>query len=110
MATPLKSPAKIWKYIPGQESPQITNAQALTKPIEKINLGMKIQIREGSAAKNFEQLHSLLESHPESCMLCTDDCHPDDLSKGHINKISATCNQTRTQRIQCSTRSMYKCR
>lgn len=62
---------------------------SLNEALEKIKHGMKIQIREGSAAKNFEQLHSLLESNPESCMLCTDDCHPDDLSRGHINKIAA---------------------
>ncbi len=60
---------------------------SLDEAIEKINKGMLIQIREGSAAKNFDALHSLLNSHPERCMLCTDDCHPDDLLNGHINKI-----------------------
>lgn len=59
----------------------------LDEAIEKINDGMIIQIREGSAAKNFSELHSLLKSHPDKCMLCTDDSHPDDLSRGHINKI-----------------------
>ncbi len=62
---------------------------SLDEAIEKINQNMIIQIREGSAAKNFEQLHSLLSSHPEKCMICTDDCHPDDLMKGHINRIAA---------------------
>jgi adenine deaminase len=62
---------------------------SLDEALEKISLGMTIQIREGSAAKNFDQLHSLLSSHPEKCMLCTDDCHPDDLMKGHINKLVA---------------------
>ena len=55
--------------------------------IDKINRGMKIQIREGSAAKDFENLFPLLNSHPDKVMFCTDDCHPDDLIKGHINKI-----------------------
>lgn len=54
--------------------------------IEKINRGIKIQIREGSAAKDFENLFPLLNSHPAKVMFCTDDCHPNDLVKGHINK------------------------
>lgn len=56
---------------------------------EKIKQGMKIQIREGSAAKNFNKLFPLIHSYPEKIMFCTDDCHPDDLMKGHINKIVA---------------------
>ena len=59
----------------------------LEEAIEKINFGMKILIREGTAAKNFETLHSLLTSHPEYCMLCSDDKHPDDLLLSHINRI-----------------------
>lgn len=55
--------------------------------IGKIQKGIKIQIREGSAAKNFENLFPLINTHPEKIMFCTDDCHPDDLVKGHINKI-----------------------
>ena len=55
--------------------------------IEKINCGINIQIREGSAAKDFENLFPLLNNYPEKVMFCTDDCHPDDLIKGHINKI-----------------------
>jgi len=54
---------------------------------EKIKLGFKIQIREGSAAKNFESLYSLIDKYPDMVMLCTDDSHPDDLIKGHINTI-----------------------
>ncbi|HPG72865.1 MAG TPA: adenine deaminase [Bacteroidales bacterium] len=54
----------------------------------KISLGMKIMIREGSAAKNFAELYSLIDSHPEMVMLCTDDSHPDDIIQlGHIDKI-----------------------
>ena len=56
---------------------------------EKLALGQKILIREGSAAKNFEELWPLLTEHPESCMLCSDDKHPDDLLEGHINQLCA---------------------
>lgn len=49
---------------------------------EKINMGMKILIREGSAAKNFEALIPLMKSYASSLMFCTDDMHPDDLKKG----------------------------
>ncbi len=60
----------------------------IEEAIEKINLGMKIQIREGSAAKDFDALHTLIETHPEQIMFCTDDSHPDELiEKGEINKI-----------------------
>lgn len=55
--------------------------------ISKIEKGIMIQIREGSAAKDFENLFPLLKTHPNKVMFCTDDCHPDDLIKGHINKI-----------------------
>jgi adenine deaminase len=55
--------------------------------VQKIEKGIKIQIREGSAAKNFEKLFPLLYTHPDKVMFCTDDCHPDDLVKGHINKV-----------------------
>ncbi|MEL6844859.1 MAG: adenine deaminase, partial [Bacteroidota bacterium] len=56
---------------------------------EKIGYGMKILIREGSAAKNFEALIPLLGEHPESIMFCSDDKHPDDLIEGHINQLVA---------------------
>lgn len=61
----------------------------LDEALEKISYGMKIIIREGTAAKNFETLHSLITSHPDMCMLCSDDKHPDDLVIGHINKTVA---------------------
>jgi len=54
---------------------------------EKIGLGMKILIREGSAAKNFEALVPLLDTHPEMIMFCSDDKHPNDLIKGHVNQL-----------------------
>ncbi len=60
----------------------------LEEALAKINLGMKIQIREGSAAKNFDTLSTLIQSHPSQVMLCTDDSHPDDLlSRGHIDYL-----------------------
>lgn len=55
--------------------------------LEKLKLGMKIIIREGSAAKNFEALIPLLPQFPESIMFCSDDKHPDDLVEGHINQL-----------------------
>ncbi|PIW51188.1 MAG: adenine deaminase [Zetaproteobacteria bacterium CG12_big_fil_rev_8_21_14_0_65_54_13] len=54
---------------------------------EKIALGMHILIREGSAAKNFAALAPLIMEHPGRCMLCSDDLHPDDLLRGHINLL-----------------------
>ena len=56
---------------------------------EKLALGMKIIIREGSAAKNFDALIPLIESHPEMIMFCSDDKHPDSLVEGHINQLCA---------------------
>ena len=54
---------------------------------EKLSLGMKVLIREGSAAKNFEALIDLLPEHYENMMFCSDDKHPDDLIVGHINLL-----------------------
>ena len=56
---------------------------------EKLALGMKIIIREGSAAKNFDSLIPLIESHPGMIMFCSDDKHPDSLVEGHINQLCA---------------------
>lgn len=52
-----------------------------------INAGMKVIIREGSAAKDYELLKGLISESPNMVMFCTDDCHPDDLVRGHINLI-----------------------
>lgn len=57
--------------------------------LEKLQKGMKILIREGSAAKNFEALIDLLSEHFENIMFCSDDKHPDDLIIGHINQFCA---------------------
>jgi adenine deaminase len=54
---------------------------------EKIGKGMKVLIREGSAARNFEALWPLIGKYPERVMLCTDDFHPDDLTEGHIDRL-----------------------
>lgn len=54
---------------------------------EKISLGMKILIREGSAAKSFDAFSPLIEEFPRFCMLCADDKHPDSLLQGHINEL-----------------------
>lgn len=59
----------------------------LEEALEKIENGMHILIREGSAAQNFDTLHPLIARYPESCMFCTDDCHPDHLEAGHINRL-----------------------
>lgn len=55
--------------------------------LEKLQKGMKILIREGSAAKNFEALIDLLPEHYNNMMFCSDDKHPDDLLIGHINQL-----------------------
>lgn len=57
--------------------------------VDKLQYGMKILIREGSAAKNFEALIELLEDHPKMIMFCSDDKHPDSLVAGHINLLCA---------------------
>ena len=62
---------------------------ALDEAIEKIDAGMMILIREGSAARNFAALHPLLRLAPSKCMFCTDDLHPDSLQHGHIDRIVA---------------------
>lgn len=57
--------------------------------LDKLQHGMKIIIREGSAAKNFEALIPLLEDHPTMVLFCSDDKHPDSLEAGHINQLCA---------------------
>lgn len=54
---------------------------------EKLQYGMQILIREGSAARNFDALIPLLHDHPEKTMFCSDDKHPDSLVEGHINVL-----------------------
>ena len=61
----------------------------IDEALDKLGFGMKILIREGSAAKNFEALYPLLDSHTNNIMLCSDDKHPDSLLEGHINQLCA---------------------
>ena len=60
----------------------------IVEAIDKIKSGMMVQIREGSAAKNFDALVDLLNTHPDFVMFCSDDKHPNDLVKGHINQLA----------------------
>jgi len=66
-----------------------TDHECVTKEeaLEKLKAGMKILIREGSAAKNFEALVDLIPEHYENIMFCSDDKHPDNLVEGHINQL-----------------------
>ena len=57
--------------------------------LEKLGYGMKILIREGSAAKNFEALIGLMHEHSDHMMFCSDDKHPDSLAERHINQLCA---------------------
>ena len=59
----------------------------LAEALEKISLGMKILIREGSAAKNFEALIPLMATHPDLLMFCSDDKHPNELAESHIDAL-----------------------
>jgi adenine deaminase len=59
----------------------------LVEAWEKLALGMKILIREGSAARNFDALASLIDDRPNMCMLCSDDLHPDRLAVGHVDVL-----------------------
>ncbi|MCK4407435.1 MAG: adenine deaminase [Bacteroidales bacterium] len=59
----------------------------IEEALDKIKYGMKIIIREGSAAKNFEALIGLMGKYPEKLMFCSDDRHPNDLEKCHINDL-----------------------
>ncbi len=62
-----------------------TAAEAL----DKLMYGMKILVREGSAAKNFDALIDLMHDHYKMMMFCSDDKHPDSLADGHINQLCA---------------------
>lgn len=68
-----------------------TDHECFTKEeaLSKLQHGMKIIIREGSAAKNFEALIDLLNDHEDMIMFCSDDKHPDSLVEGHINQLCA---------------------
>lgn len=76
------------KYI---EAGITTDHECFTREeaIDKLRHGMKIIIREGSAAKNFDALIDLLHEHADMMMFCSDDKHPDSLVLGHINQLCA---------------------
>ncbi|HYK46034.1 MAG TPA: adenine deaminase, partial [Parafilimonas sp.] len=81
----------------GEQARQYTQAgistdhECFTKEeaLDKLQYGMKIIIREGSAARNFEALIDLLNDYPDKIMFCSDDKHPDSLVDGHINELCA---------------------
>lgn len=76
------------KYVsagPSTDHECITAEEALGK----LKLGMKIAIREGSAAKNFKALIDLIDEYPEMIMFCSDDKHPDNLAISHINELAS---------------------
>lgn len=76
----------------GSQEPVIsTDHECFTaeEALDKLRLGMKVIIREGSAAKNFEALIGLLHEWPDQLMFCSDDKHPDSLVLGHINQLCA---------------------
>lgn len=66
-----------------------TDHECFTKEeaLDKVAAGCKISIREGSAARNFDALYTLLGEFPGQAMLCSDDKHPDELLVGHINLL-----------------------
>ena len=66
-----------------------TDHECFTKEeaLDKVKCGCKISIREGSAARNFDALYTLLGEYPGQVMLCSDDKHPDELLVGHINLL-----------------------
>lgn len=68
-----------------------TDHECFTKEeaLDKLQYGMKVIIREGSAARNFDALIDLLHDYPEQIMFCSDDKHPDSLIAGHINQLCA---------------------
>jgi adenine deaminase len=68
-----------------------TDHECFTKEeaLDKLGFGMKIIIREGSAAKNFDALIDLLNDYPDKIMFCSDDKHPDSLVEGHVNQLCA---------------------
>lgn len=76
-----------------------TDHECFTKEeaLDKLQYGMKIIIREGSAAKNFEALIELLQDYPDKILFCSDDKHPDSLVLGHINQL---CERAAAKRIE----------
>ncbi len=85
---------KAKQYIQASENDGIiisTDHECFTteEALDKLQYGMKILIREGSAAKNFDALIDLMHEHYDLMMFCSDDKHPDSLAIGHINQLCA---------------------
>ncbi len=76
-----------WKNMHPPASPRTTRRTCWRRGRQKVRLGMKVQIRWGSAANNFDTLHPLLAESPSSCMFCSDDRHPDDLAEEHMDAM-----------------------
>lgn len=83
---PLVNGENLCKYVAAGVSTD-HEASNMEEAVEKIELGMKILIREGSTARNFNALHPLIPFYKDSLMFCTDDLKAMDLEKGHINRI-----------------------
>ncbi len=80
----------------------------IEEALDKLACGMKILIREGSAARNFEALVPLLSQYADKCMFCCDDKHPDELLQGHINehvKRAVAAGHDVMKVIQCATKN-----
>jgi adenine deaminase len=81
----------------GEQAEQYINAGMSTdhecftaeEALGKLKHGMKVQIREGSAARNFDALVDLLHDWSNLMMFCSDDKHPDNLEVGHINELAS---------------------
>ena len=88
---PGKSSPSCASQIPPSGGGGATDHECFTKEeaLDKLRYGMKILIREGSAAKNFEALIDLMHQHYKNLMFCSDDKHPDSLEIGHINQLCA---------------------
>ncbi|RZK41501.1 MAG: adenine deaminase [Hymenobacter sp.] len=54
---------------------------------DKLAADVKVLIREGSAARNFDALIELMPQYYDRLMFCSDDKHPDTLLLGHINQL-----------------------
>lgn len=59
----------------------------LDDALERIAAGMKIIVRDGSAARNFDALADIIDMYPAQSMLCSDDKHPKDLLEGQIDQL-----------------------
>ncbi|GAB4108630.1 MAG: adenine deaminase [Phycisphaeraceae bacterium] len=86
-----------------------TDHECFTKDeaLDKLAAGAVIQIREGSAARNFDALYTLIDEFPHRVMLCSDDKHPDELMAGHINNLArraveAGCDPLNVIRAACA--------